>query len=141
MRRAVLLDTSVLIHDPESINAFPSEVAVLIPIYVVMELDVLKDSHKSEKTHVAALARRASNLILSKLEDKSCNLEIVSHEEELDIGALDQASNSTSTFLSSRPLSERTPLSAYFISKDINLRILAESSGIETEIIGAKSER
>ena len=135
MRRAVLLDTSVLIHDPESINAFPSEVAVLIPIYVVMELDVLKDSHKSEKTHVAALARRASNLILSRLEDKSCNLEIVSHEEELDIGALDQASNIRyiDLLILKTAIRENHHSQLTLISKDINLRILAESSGIETE--------
>ena len=55
MTKAVLLDTSVLIHDPTSMTSFGDDTEVLIPIYVIMELDVLKDTPKREKSHVCLL--------------------------------------------------------------------------------------
>ena len=46
-KNAVLIDTSVLIHEPTSFLDFIEEGDVLIPIYVIMELDVLKDKKSS----------------------------------------------------------------------------------------------
>jgi len=86
----LILDTSVLIHDPYSIYKFNDD-KILIPIYVVMELDVLKDSSKREKSNVSHLARRASFNILKMMNEEPERLEIVSCEDNLSIQTLDQA--------------------------------------------------
>jgi PhoH-like ATPase len=57
--RALVLDTSVLVHDPNALATFRNGV-VVIPIYVVMELDELKTSRRAD---VAAAARAASRTI------------------------------------------------------------------------------
>lgn len=59
-KNAYVLDTSVLIHDPKALYKFKGS-TVAIPIYVVMELDGLKNS---KRRVVAASARIASKGIL-----------------------------------------------------------------------------
>lgn len=133
MTKAVLLDTSVLIHDPHSLTSFDDDTQVLIPIYVIMELDVLKDSYKKEKSHVAHLARQASYLIL-KLQEEG-DIKVVSHEDEVDIKSLDQAHEIRYIDLlilkTAIKLNEEYDLT--LISKDINLRIISSSVGVKTD--------
>jgi PhoH-like ATPase len=62
-----VLDTSVLVHDPEALRAF-RDTSVAIPIFVVMELDDLKVSARHE---VASAARTASRSPLAELAAKS----------------------------------------------------------------------
>jgi len=130
MQKAVLLDTSVLIYDPLSLSSFGEDIKVLVPIFVVMELDVLKDTPKKEKSNVAHLARKASNLLLT-LQNEG-RLEIVSHEGDLNIKALDQATKiryfdllilQTAIFFK-----DKYDLTLY--SNDINLRVLATTTGV-----------
>ncbi len=133
MTKAVLLDTSVLIHDPQSVNSFEDDTKVLIPIYVIMELDVLKDSHKREKSHVAHLARQASYLILTLQEEDK--VQVVSHDEEVNIKALDQAHEIRYVDLlilkTAIRLNEEYDLT--LMSKDVNLRIISSSVGVKSE--------
>lgn len=130
--KAVLLDTSVLIHDPNSLTSFGDDTQVMIPIYVIMELDVLKDSYKKEKSNVSHLARQASNLIL-KLQEEA-KVKVVTHDEEIDIKALDQAHEIRYVDLlilkTAMRLNEEYELTLY--SRDINLRIISASVGIYT---------
>ena len=125
MQKAVILDTSVLIHDPQSIRSYAEDVKVLIPIFVVMELDILKDTSRREKAHVGALARKASSIILTMIKEGT--LEVVSHEEEINIKSLDRASQiryvdllilQTSIFFSKK-------YDLKLVSKYVNLRIIA----------------
>lgn len=140
MQKAVILDTSVLIHDPQSVASYGDDIRVLIPIFVVMELDILKDTSKREKAHVSALARQSSNLILSLLkEDK---IEVVSHQEKIDIRSLDRASQIRYVDLlilqTSIYLKDKYELT--LVSKDVNLRIIAESYGIKSSDYVADSD-
>ena len=57
--RIYVLDTSILIHDPDCLKGFQNT-SVAIPIFVVMELDDLKDGRRFD---VAAAARAASRRI------------------------------------------------------------------------------
>lgn len=132
MQKAVLLDTSVLIYDPLSLSSFEEDTKVLVPIFVVMELDVLKDTPKREKSNVAHLARKASHLLLT-LQDEG-RLEIVSHEGDLNIKALDQATKiryfdllilQTAIFFK-----DKYDLTLY--SNDINLRVIATTAGVNS---------
>lgn len=133
--KAVLLDTSILIHDPESVNSY-GDTKVLIPIFVVMELDLLKDAPKREKGHVSHLARKASALILSKIEANDKNLEIVSLGDEINLKDLDQASRIRYVdLLILRTAMEQNEKYSDFtlVSKDVNLRIICESVGLKSE--------
>lgn len=133
--RAVLLDTSVLIHDPESIYHYEGYM-VLIPIYVVMELDILKDSFKREKNNVAHLARKASNIILKEMGEEDPFVKVVSHEDDVDLKVLDQA-NDTRYFdllILKTAIEQKTKYESFkLISKDVNLRIICNSVEVSSE--------
>lgn len=133
MTKAVLLDTSVLIHDPHSLTSFGDDTQVLIPIFVIMELDVLKDSYKKEKSHVAHLARQASYLIL-KLQEEG-RIKVVSHEDEVDIKSLDQAHEIryVDLLILKTAIKLNKEYDLTLVSKDINLRIISASVGVNTE--------
>jgi PhoH-like ATPase len=133
MKKAVILDTSVLIHDPQSLKHYGDDVKVLIPIFVVMELDILKDTSRREKAHVGALARQASNLILSMLRDET--VEVISHEEEVNIKSLDRASQIryVDLLILQTAIYFNDKYDLKLVSKDVNLRIIAESYGIPSE--------
>ena len=63
-KKAYVIDTNVLIHDPNSILNF-DEHLVVIPITVLEELDKLKNGHKS----IAADCRSAIRLIDNVIAD------------------------------------------------------------------------
>jgi PhoH-like ATPase len=131
MQKAVILDTSVLIHDPLSLTCFDEDVKVLIPIFVIMELDVLKDSSKKEKSNVSHLARQASNLIL-ELQNEG-KLEVVSHQGGVNITSLERASQIRYVDLlilqTAIYFKDLYDLTLY--SNDTNLRIITETAGIK----------
>lgn len=129
MADAVLIDTSVLIYDPDSIVAFADKSLVLIPIYVIMELDVLKD----KKSHISHLARKSSHLILSEIEKG--RVLVVSHEGEINMSALDKASEIRYIDILILKTAEKykTEYSLRVITKDTNLRILCSSIDIPAE--------
>jgi PhoH-like ATPase len=133
--KAVLLDTSILIHDPESVCSY-GDTKVLIPIFVIMELDLLKDAPKKEKGHISHLARKASSLILSKMESKDENLEVVSLGDEISLKDLDQASQIRyiDLLILQTAMEQNEKYSDFtLVSKDVNLRIICESVGLKSE--------
>jgi PhoH-like ATPase len=132
----IVLDTSVLIHDPECIKSFDDDTEVVIPIFVVMELDVLKDGTRKDKINVARQARQASSSILKYIESGRVTIESAS--EKLDIRSLDQASSFRYVDLlilkTVIALREKNPdKKVKLLSKDVNLRILCESEGVSSE--------
>lgn len=133
MTKAVLLDTSVLIHDPTSMTSFGDDTEVLIPIYVIMELDVLKDTPKRDRSHVAHLARQASNLIL-ELQPEG-KVKVVSHDGEISIKSLDRANQIryVDLLILETAIHLKGDYDLTLISRDINLRIICESVGVKSE--------
>lgn len=143
-----VLDTSVLIHDPECLRGF-HDTSVVIPIFCIMELDDLKDNRK--KFEVAACAREASRSIsrlreLGSLNDpegvfdpETGSTYYVAASEE---GSGVQALKSTGSTRHMDLLILETALSVQerfsdkntiLITKDINLRILADAEGLVAE--------
>ena len=130
MRKAVMIDTSVLIHEPSSFLEFVDGYEVLIPIYVIMELDLLQD----KKVQVSHLARKSSSLILSEI-DKG-RVEIVSHTDELDFESLKKTVEIRYVDLLILKTAEKYNQeyeSFLLLTKDVNLRILSECAGIRSE--------
>ncbi|MFN7955918.1 MAG: PhoH family protein [bacterium] len=146
MDTAYVVDTSVLVHDPRALNAF-RKTTVAIPIFVVMELDDLKNNRRFE---VAAAARVASRFISSLREFGNLSGEAGVHHPDLGTtfhiisdgnGGLDHLSERTNDrsmdlliLASALALKQRNVYKrVVLISKDVNLRILADFEGLEAE--------
>lgn len=142
--RLHVLDTSVLVHDPEALNNYPGG-HVAIPLFVVMELDDLKTSPRHE---VSTPARIASRKIVELQQYGSLNspngvknphngttVYIIGGENFSSLK--DSASSRKMDLLilgSALELQKRFEnFRIIMVSRDVNLRILADSQGLGTD--------
>ena len=140
-----VLDTSVLVHDPESLRAF-RDTSVAIPIFVVMELDDLKVSQRRE---VASSARVASRRIASIIAQGDVNspdgiaeaktgstFYVVGQDEHFESLQNTTLSRKMDLLIlgSALALQERfKDKVVVLVTKDVNLRILAAAKGVKAE--------
>lgn len=144
--RLYVLDTSVLIHDPEALRNFRNT-QIAIPIFVVMELDDLKTSPRHE---VASAARTASRRLVALMEHGSLHdpkgvkdpasgsvVRVIGQEGLGTISLKESASSRKMDLLilSSALKAQKEPENSevILVSKDVNLRILADSEGLKAE--------
>lgn len=136
--KTFVLDTNVLLHDPDSIFSFQDN-KVVIPMTVVEELDSFKKSN-DERGRSARLISRKLDALRSKgkLSDGVptknggiIKIEMNRHEVELPVGFVEQKSDNQilSIALGLKQKVEKV----IFITKDINLRIKSEILNIETQ--------
>ena len=145
MRKLYVIDTSVLIHDPDCIYKFVGN-DVAIPIFVIVELDDLKE--KKHKPNVAYASRCASRTIQDIhelgdiregvfLEDKDINVRVIGTTGgEGGIKALQESNNprKMDLWILQSALNEQSDdTEVILVSKDLNLRLLAEGEGIIAE--------
>ncbi|MFH1723915.1 MAG: PhoH family protein [Elusimicrobiota bacterium] len=135
--KTFVLDTNVIIHDPEAMFAFVGS-KVAIPLPVIEELDGFKRSNDERGRNARLVARALDGLRKKgKLSDGvrlehggSLKVEMV-HANGLPAPfSMDSKDNmilSVALYLRERKEN------VVFISKDINLRIKAEAVGIETQ--------
>lgn len=147
MESIYVLDTSVLVHDPHALHTF-RDTQVAIPIYVVMELDDLKNSRRYQ---VAASARLVSRMISELSEFGSLHSEQGAYDPELHttfrivasgdqegIATLKEADTARKMdllILSSAVALARTwqDHRVVLVTKDVNLRLLADFEGLHAE--------
>lgn len=147
MGKIYVLDTSVLIHDPESIRKFEDNV-VAVPIFVVMELDLLKEHRRYE---VASAARMVSRYISELMDHGDVHSpEGVRHPEHgtlfrviangggQGLGAMEEAesSNKMDRLIISSAISLRDSNPDHevvLVSKDVNMRIVAKYEGLASD--------
>lgn len=148
MRKTFIVDTSVLIHDPECIYSFTNN-EVCIPIFVIIELDDLKIS---KRQNVAYSARTASRTLVSIQEYGSLNDPDGIHLEEEDIivrvigstngvgvKSLQESNNPRKMDLwilqAALALQEEVgeESQVILVSKDMNMRLLAEAEGLTAQ--------
>lgn len=141
-----IVDTSVLIHDPEALRNFQGA-SVALPIFVIMELDDLKASPRHE---VASAARTASRRISELMEIGSLHegvgvtnpatggqvcviggqefglesLRGAAGNRKMDLLILEAAASASKRFADHQ---------VTLVTKDVNLRILADSLGLRAE--------
>ena len=140
-----VLDTSVLVHDPEALRNF-RETSVAIPIFVVMELDDLKVSPRYE---VASSARQASRRISDivalgdvnspkGIEDPKTKSIFYMVGQETHFESIENTTLSrkmdllilgAALVLQDRFVNKKVIL----VTKDVNLRILATAKGLHAE--------
>jgi len=135
-----ILDTNVLLHDPSSLLAFKAN-TVLIPIEVLEEIDRFKRESSELGQNARAVSRSLDALRAKGHLNKGVKLEnggalrIIFHEKNGD-ALLPFGNNTVDSRIISQALDiqKREPKSpAILVTKDINLRIKADSLGLPAE--------
>ncbi|MFA6709685.1 MAG: PIN domain-containing protein, partial [Fusobacterium sp.] len=139
MRKIFILDTNVLIHDPNAIYNFRGN-DVILPIEVLEEIDILK-----QKQTTAAHARMASRVIeeIRGKGDISKGVELpndilfkVEINRNLDLipdGLRRDAVDNHILAVVIETMKNNPDKNVIFVTKDINLRIKADAVGIVVE--------
>ncbi len=141
MVKNFVLDTNVLIHDPNSIYSFEDN-NVIIPLPVVEELDKLKKEAgsvgKSARDVIRELDRLREKGKLSegiKLENGGTLKVLVLSEEDI----VDQPDFLYEKYIDNwiliytLTLMKKSEIPTYLVTKDINLRVKADSLGIPAQ--------
>ncbi len=135
-----ILDTNVLLHDPNSLLAFKSN-NVLIPIEVLEEIDRFKRESTELGQNARAVSRSLDALRAKGHLNKGVKLEnggtlrIIFHERNGD-GVPVFENNSVDNRLITQAMAVQRGESknpAVLVTKDINLRIKADSLGLPAE--------
>ena len=145
MKKIFILDTNVLIHDPEAMFSFDDN-DVYLPIYVIEEIDKLKEY----SDRVGKSARETSrNIEKLKKEEKNSNLSLLKGLKnstggtfrivlgENDIVNIPDSLNKNLTDnkiigQALRIKNENKKRKVILVSKDMNVRIKANVLGMET---------
>lgn len=137
--KTFILDTNVLLHDPESILKFPKS-TVSIPIMVIEELDKMKRLQNELGRNARGVFRLLVALSLTgkgsfhtgiKLENDSTLRIELGDSSEL-ISKL-PGSSTDNRIIASALRMHYEGIKVVFVSKDFAARIKAEALGIETE--------
>lgn len=138
-KKTFVLDTNVLLHDPESIIKFPKN-NVVIPLTVLEELDRMKRL-PNELGRNARLVFRLLDSLTDEGEgdlhngvelENGATLRIQLHSKAKMVGDLAPAINDNLIIMSALLLQEQGQI-VVFVSKDFAARIKAEAIGIEAE--------
>lgn len=140
MKKTFILDTNVLLHDPRSIFSFADN-NIVIPIYAVEEIDTFK----KELSELGQNARQVSRY-LDELRTLGSLAEGVSLDSGGTLRVATSARQLPSEITSDRGQDSRILAVAFdaqerlrgkqevvFITQDTNLRIRADSLGIQSE--------
>jgi PhoH-like ATPase len=135
--KTFVLDTNVILHDPLAMFAFQGS-RVVIPMTVIEELDTFKRGNDELGRSARLVARQ-----LDKLREKGklSNWVDLEHGGKLKVEIQVSeglprsfsAQTKDNEILSCAQYLKKQGENVVFISKDINLRIKAESLGLETE--------
>lgn len=137
-KKRYILDASVLLHDPESIYAFPGA-HVIVPIFVLEEIDYFK----KEITETGRSARIVTKLLDTlrekgsltsgvELDNKSLLSVYVAENKDLRLPAFANPNkNSNKVLAVTRILHAADPKSTILVTNDINLRIRVAALGIQ----------
>lgn len=147
MGKLYVLDTSVLIHDPDSPKRFEDN-TVAIPIFAVMELDHLKTNLRPEVSMAARTVSRFINDLMNygdlhdpsgvKHPEHDAVFRVIANGGGQGLGALEEAENTLKMdrliISAALSLKEKNPDDeVILVSKDVNMRILSNYEGLEAE--------
>lgn len=131
-----VLDTNVLIHNPNSIYSFGDN-TVVIPIAVIEELDNFKSASDKKGMHVRQVLREIDSLIKkgalkkgAKMKNKGTFRIALQTKGEDTIPNLDENVVDNKILAVAWGL-QKAGEEVFFVSKDVNARIKAEALGIK----------
>src|SRR4030067_2052231 len=136
MKKAFVLDTNVLIHDPEAILNFADN-DVILPITVIEELDKLKKGNGE----IPYSARQSLRLIDSFREKGNLSAGVVMPSGGLLRVVIDDGMHLSKTTNDNKIISaavscsskEVPPHPVILVSKDTSVRIKADAIGLVTQ--------
>src|SRR3989339_737389 len=135
--KTFVLDTNVLIHDPESIHSFGNN-KVVIPMAVIEELDGFKHLN-DERGRSARLVSRMLDALRTKgrlfegVKLKGGGTLVIELQYQTDLPNGFMTSQVDHRLLGIALLLQKKGEKVFFITKDINLRIKAEAIGLEAQ--------
>ena len=141
MKKVFIIDTSVLVHDPQALRAFQDN-DIVIPLAVVEEID----GHKKRQDEVGRNARHVS-AFLDRLREtghldsgvplgeKQGTLWVeLNHQEVENLPpTLDRTKIDNRIIAVALALKQQNHLPVVLVTKDINMRIKADALGIAAE--------
>ncbi|CRX39219.1 PhoH family protein [Estrella lausannensis] len=139
MSKTFILDTNVLLHDPESILKFPKS-HIAIPITVIEELDKMKRLQNELGRNSRAVFRLLVSLSQTGQGTFHSGIKLDNHsqlrielEDSSDLVSKLPGSSSDNRIIASALRLHYNGVKVVFVSKDFAARIKAEALGIETE--------
>lgn len=140
MKKIFVLDTNVLLHNPDTITSFGDN-NVVLPIEVLEELDGFKKDHDEKGRNARITIRMLDKLRLKgSLQtgvqlDNGGTLSIVTTIDYDSFQTLGLPLNETDNrlIITAYALQKQNTVPVIFVSKDINARVKADSLGITSE--------
>jgi len=139
MRKTFILDTNVLLHDPQSIYRF-AEHNVVIPIYVIEEIDQFKRDLSELGRNARMIARsldtfrEAGPLAEGVPMPSGGTIKVAFTTRDLPKSMADGQLMDNRILAVAIDIMEKEPKNkVFFITKDTNLRIRANALGLEAE--------
>lgn len=137
--KVFVLDTNILLHDPEALYKFPRH-QIVIPVTVLEEIDSFKRSPgelgKNARTAIRHLIQAKTtcqgNLCDGVMLPTKSLLRIATATKKDTTGLLDPSLNDNKILLSALLLVDQG-YRVVFVSKDFALRIKAEAVGLDSE--------
>jgi PhoH-like ATPase len=140
-RKLYVIDTSVMLYDPESLRSFNGN-EVILPLIVLEELDRFKE----KQALIGSNARQVNRFLdglrkkgkLSdgvRLEEYDTTIRtLADHNEPVDIGSLDPQKGDNKIIVAALRLKQIYPnREVKVVTKDINLRVKCDALGIPAE--------
>ncbi|MCX5681557.1 MAG: PhoH family protein [Candidatus Omnitrophica bacterium] len=135
MNKNFVLDTNVLMHNPQALYSFADN-NVVIPLTVIEELDQFKTSPDKKGMNARQVLREIDSLVKKGAISKGAKMSnggtlIISFGPKEKIPDMD-ANLADNKILATAWDLQRKKQIVFFISKDINARIKAEALGIKS---------
>jgi PhoH-like ATPase len=141
LKKVFVLDTSVLVHDPQALRVFQDN-DIVIPLAVVEEID----SHKKRQDEVGRNARRVSAFLdkLRGIGHLDAGVPLGANQGTIRVelnhqltdrlpSALDRAKLDNRIIAVALALKESFSYPVILVTKDINMRIKADALGIAAD--------
>jgi PhoH-like ATPase len=137
MKKNYVLDTNVLLHDPDAVNSFEDN-TVIIPIYVIEEIDSFKKQLSELGRNAREISRRidqyrkAGNLSTGVQLESGGRLRVVL---DRDPGTIEGPKSVDDALLriAKRLQREEPEVPVVLVTKDTNLRIKADALDLPAE--------
>ena len=139
-KKVFVLDTNVLLHDPNSILHF-QEHDVVLPIVVIEEIDHFKKDQTEVGRNARAVSRLLDRLRTSGTLSRGVPLEgggtlkvdVAAHNLDLGILSADKHKADNQILACVRELLHTSKNKVVLVTKDTNLRIKADAIGVDAE--------
>ena len=140
MRKTYILDTNVLLHDPESLFSFEDN-AIVLPLSVIEELDRIKRRSDEVGRNAREVSRRLDELRISgRLSEGvglanggSVRIEINGSQPDNQPYGIDLNTTDNRILALAYALMNHGQTPVILVTKDLNLRIKADVLGLAAE--------